>query len=130
MSSITEKLQPKRSKVLERETPFEADGSDAAHLPRMTREEVMHMTDQEVDAAIEGTTLKGISFPKILTNEQLYISKKLILVNRDVFAKNDKNPAICNANGVVIDTGNAKPQVYPLRPVLPNMRPVVNKHLD
>ena len=60
----------------------------------------------------------------------MYISKRLILMNRDVFAKNDKNSAICNANGVVIDTGNAKPQVYPLRPVLPNMRPIVDKHLD
>ena len=31
VDSITEALQPKHSKVLERETPFEEDGSDAVH---------------------------------------------------------------------------------------------------
>ena len=51
-------------------------------------------------------------------------------MHRDVFAKNENVPGVCNANGVTIETGNAKPQVFPMRAMLPNVRPIVDKHID
>ena len=56
--------------------------------------------------------------------------KRIILIHRDVFAKHENVPGICNANGVRIETGNAKPQVFPMRATLPNVRPIVDQHID
>jgi hypothetical protein len=128
LHNIAEVLQSKSSNVLGMGVPFENQGLNTAHLPRMDSEVVGRMTDSQVDAEIAGTPIEEILFPSSLYVEQVYVSKRLILLNRDVFARNDKSPAMCNANGVVLDTGTARPQVYPLRPTLPNMRPTCSKN--
>ena len=99
-------------------------------MPRVSREEAWKMTDGEVDAMLEGTPLAKIQFSAALNGEQRYVLKRIILIHRDVFAKNENVPGICNANGVKIETGNAKPQVFPMRATLPNVRPIVDQHID
>ena len=104
LHSIAEIPQSNSSNVLGKDVPFEDHGLNTAHLPRMDPEVVGRTTDSQVDAEIAGTPIEKILFPSSLSIEQVYISKRLILLNRDVFARNDKSPAMCNANGVVLDT--------------------------
>jgi hypothetical protein len=71
---------------LEHEVPFEKGEANAAHVPRLSKEEVEMLSNDEVDAVIRGTPLEGVGFPKSLSVEQLYVSKRLVLMHRDVFA--------------------------------------------
>jgi hypothetical protein len=65
-----------------------------------------------------------------LTDAQIFALRILLLQERDIFAKNDKIPGIVNKLGCTVNTGNAAPVGYPLRPTLPNMRPIVDEKLD
>ena len=130
VGEVCEDGKPKSSSVLSNEYPFEDGDKDLVHMPRLPREYVAALTDTGVDELLANTPLAEIQFSAALSDAQRYLLKRIILENRDVFAKNENAPGVCNANGVRIETGDAKPRVFPMRATLPNVRPIVDQHID
>ena len=64
-----------------------------------------------------------------LSETQVTALRILMLRNRDIFAKNDLNPGTFNHNGFSIKVTDPKPQAFPLRPLMPHLRPIVDQKL-
>ena len=110
--------------------PFENDNDEhLSHHPRFTKEEVKNMSKQQIDDLFTNTFLKDTRYGASLSNKMIAEIKEIILENRDVFGKNTC-PGLANHAGVHIDTGQAQPTGFPLRPTMPKLRPIIDKHLD
>ena len=118
------------SSVSDKFSPFSADDVPLVHMPRFTKAQVDAMTADEVESHFTSGPLSLLCLGKSLTPAQLLSLKICLLRNRDMFALNDKSPGLVNKGGVRVDTGDAPPQVYPSRPVMPHMRPLIQKHID
>ena len=70
LHNIAGALQSNSSNVLGMGVPFENQGLNTAHLPRMDPEVVGRMTDSQVDDEIAGTPIEEILFPSSLSIEQ------------------------------------------------------------
>ena len=108
---------------------FEKDGVDAVHLPCLAADDVHAMSNGEVLEHFRDGPLSKITIGDI-SGSEAFALRRLLLMQRDVFAKNDKVPGTVNKAGCTINTGDAVPVGYPLRPTLPNMRPIIDGKLD
>jgi exodeoxyribonuclease III len=119
------------SACVDKYEPFEKDDVDSVHLPRIPRDQIDEMTEQEVEQFFNEAPLNRIKIREDLSKDQRLALRKTILSHRDLFAKNDKVPGTVNAAGcsITVQPG-AKPQCFPIRPTLPNVRPLLEKHIE
>jgi exodeoxyribonuclease III len=100
------------------------------HLPLIPVDVVNRMSSEEIETAmLEGPMSKIIISPHLLPEQSLQI-KKFILSNRDCFAIDESKSGLVNVPPMTIDTGDALPKAFPLRSEMPQVRPVVQKHID
>ena len=111
-------------------SPFSEDDVPLVHMPRFTKEQTDVMTEQEVLSHFSEGPLSRLGLGAGLSPQQLLALRLCLLQNRDMFALNDKSPGLVNKGGVRVDTGDAPPQVYPSRPVMPHVRPLIRKHIE
>lgn len=111
--------------------PFQGeDDEHMFHLPRWTLEALSSMTPAKVKAEFESSPLlKQFKGGESLCPRDLFRLQLLILRHLDTFGKSDC-PGMAHHAGMRIDTGNATPRMFPLRPTMPHLRPVVDKHID
>lgn len=122
---VKEKIQ-----VLDKFSPADDDDVSLIHMRRFTREEVDAMSDEQIEEHFSQGPLSQIVAAKERLNDgQLRKLRELLLLNRDVFAMNDKQPGTINKGGCRIDTGDAKPVQFPKRPTPPNLRPVLDSKI-
>ena len=105
------------------------DDPNLSKIARWTKEEVDKMSPAEIQKEYEKAPLSLLQFGSKLPPEELLGFRKLILQHRDVFGRGDA-PGLANEAGCTIDTGDAQPQVYPLRRTLPHIRPLIDEHID
>jgi exodeoxyribonuclease III len=104
--------------------PFSPDDVDSVHLPRIPKNQLEEMSEEQIAELFCEPPLNRIVVKPDLSAEQKFTLRKVILSNRDLFAKNDKKPGTVNAAGCSITVKpGAKPQCFPMRPTLPNARP-------
>ena len=114
----------------DRFVPFEGEEDEhLSHLPRFTFEEIEKMSQEKISSFFTDTFLKQTKMGNQMTDTQKYQMKLLLLLNRDVFGKS-VYPGGAKHIGVKIPTGDALPTGFPLRPTLPPLRPIVDKHID
>ena len=99
-------------------------------MPRLSKAEILKLSDSEILSHFETGPLSHLTLGANLTKDQITALRVCILENRDLFAINDLRPGKVNTSGFRIDTGDAPPQVYPSRPVMPRMRPIIQKHVN
>ena len=110
--------------------PFDDEDVDPVHMRRLSQAEILKLSDSELLSHFETGPLSHLNLGSNLTKDQMKALRVCVLENRDLFAINDKRPGKVNTSGFRIDTGDAPPQVYPSRPVMPRMRPIIQKQID
>ena len=110
--------------------PFDDEDVDPVHMWRLSQAEILKLSDSELLSHFETGPLSHLNLGSNLTKDQMKALRVCVLENRDLFAINDKRPGKVNTSGFRIDTGDAPPQVYPSRPVMPRMRPIIQKQID
>jgi exodeoxyribonuclease III len=121
-------LEKAASFTIDNFTPYDSD--EVAHLPRFEKGEVDDMTPDEILSYFTEGPLSQIDIESDhLSETQVTALRILMLRNRDIFAKNDLNPGTFNHNGFSIKVTDPKPQAFPLRPLMPHLRPIVDQKL-
>jgi transposase InsO family protein len=111
-------------------SPFDPDDVDAINLPRLSRAEVDALTDAQIDEMFKEKPLSLCTISDHVTDEQTRLLRRFLVLHRDMFALNDKNPGQISAAAVTIDTKDRAPAAFPLRSTMPHMRPVVEAHVN
>ena len=113
----------------------DADQVPTKSLPKITWIEARAMSNSQVEEYFEQGPLKYIEIDHpacVLEKAQQWRLKRLLLVNIDVFAINDKDPGTANhPTGAEIKLKpGTEPKCAPLRPTAPPLRPHVQKQIE